>query len=143
MLTPQPVKTCQDYTDNNFTPYILHNVGVHEKKGCCIGRLFFKKKRGLASAEGCHHQLSSLKRKKKLKRSYHPWQLGEEYMSPSAIIPHPLQLDRFFSHTDGKKQELFEILISPLMERAGAVKQLHNTHSHSVLSSPSKSDDEG
>ena len=39
--------------------------------------------------------------------------------------------------------EIERELVSLLTERAEAVKQLANTHSDSVLSSPSKSDGEG
>ena len=31
MLAPKPAKSFQDYADNNFTPYILHNIGNFEK----------------------------------------------------------------------------------------------------------------
>ena len=48
-----------------------------------------------------------------------------------------------FCHIDEDKPELLEILASPLMKRAEVVKQLVNTQSDSVLSSPSKSNDEG
>ena len=48
-----------------------------------------------------------------------------------------------FCHIDEDKPELLEILASPLMKRAEVVKQLVNTQSDSVLSSPSKRNDEG
>lgn len=80
-------------------------------------------------------------------KSYHRWQPGIKYVSPSAVIPEKKSIMPCtwagFCHIDEDKPELLEILASPLMKRAEVVKQLVNTQSDSVLSSPSKSNDEG
>ena len=134
-LSNASTRTCKDLpADNSFTPYMLRNIGVWKKE---------KKEKKLSSLE------SGLRIRVTI--SYHLWKPGEEYVLPSAIISEkkgivPCNWARFF-HTDknnnNKKRELFGILVSPLMERAEAVKRLVNTHSDSFLSSPSKSSDKG
>ena len=124
MIAPiaKPAKNFQNYTENNFTPYILRNTGACEKNWCCMGRAF--------SWQPKKH---SWKRTLCLRRR----------VSPSAIIPEkkeeaitPCSWAWSF-RLDEKKREMFKILVNPIVGRAETAQQ------HSILSSPSKSDEEG
>ena len=95
VLAQKPAKTFQDDADN-----ILYNTEGCEQNWRSMGRQVSwqpkatREKGGVASEEVCHYQLSFLKKKLpslatgrtvRVTISYHLWQQGEQYVSPSAI----------------------------------------------------------